>query len=144
MRARIGFVVLAAAVACVLLFAAAQAPAAHRHGSSHTAYRGKTSQRYGIQISVTPGRITLIRFKAKLLCRDGSYLFGDASDFEATRLKRGGRFADTQYGKTDVVSWRGRLSSRKVKGTLRVKDRLKSGVRCDSQPVRFTARRVGR
>ena len=142
MRRRLVALFLAALLACASV--APISEAAHRHGSRHIAYRGKTAQGNRIQISVSPGRITLIRFKAKLLCRDGSYLFGDASDFEATRLKRGGRFSDVQYGKTDVVSWRGRVSSKKVTGTLRVKDKLASGVRCDSRPVRFAAKRAGR
>lgn len=143
MRGRIGIVGLAALLACALSVPISQA--AKRHSASHVTYRGKSAQGRPIRVSTSPGRITLIHFKAKLLCRDGSLLFGDASEFEPTRLKRGGRFADVQYGKTDVVSWKGRASrGKKVVGTLEVKDRLQSGVRCDSGPVRFMAKRKGR
>ena len=141
MRARLLPNLLAAALLAAAIGAPA-ADAAHRHGG-RAVYRGKTSRGARIQASTAPGRITLIRFKVRMLCRDGSLLYGDASDFEATRLKRDGRFADTQYGKTDAVSWKGRVRGRKITGTLRVKDRLTNGVRCDSGPVRFAAKRVG-
>jgi hypothetical protein len=140
MRARLLFLALVALLACVL---AAPLSQAARKGQSHTAYRGKTAQKRPIQLSVSQGSLTLIRFKVKLLCRDGSLLFADASDFEPTPLSSSGRFSDTQRGRSDVVSWRGHLAKGKVKGTLRVKDRLASGVRCDSQAVRFEAARAG-
>ena len=128
----------------MLLFTAAHAHAAHRHNAGRVAYSGKTSQGPRIHIVGSGSEITLVHFRVTMLCRDGSYLYGNASDFEPTRLKRGGRFSDVQYGKTDVVSWKGRASAKKVVGALRVKDRLKGGVRCDSGSVRFTARRAGR
>lgn len=134
MRARLSLIALVALLACASL--ASLSEAAHRH----SVYRGKTAQKYRVYAVSSPGRITLLRFKAKMLCRDGSYLFGVASDFEATPMNRGGRFTDTQYGKTDAVSWKGRLAKGRLTGTLRVKDRLRSGVRCDSGPVRFVAR----
>lgn len=100
-------------------------------------YRGKTAQKLSIQLSASKGKITLIRFKVKMLCRDGSLLYGDLSDFEASPLKPNGRFSDTQYGPTDTVSWSGHLHAKKVSGTLEVKDRLEGGVRCDSGAVGF-------
>jgi hypothetical protein len=109
-----------------------------------SAYRGKTSQGKQIQIASSQSQIAPIRFKVKMLCRDGSLLFGDASDFEATVLSASGRFSDTQYGMTDTVAWSGRLKGRTISGTLRVKDRLQSGVRCDSGPVSFSAKQTGR
>jgi hypothetical protein len=111
--------------------------------SRHHVYRGKTAQKRKIQLASTLAKITPIRFKVKLLCRDGSLLYGDLSDFEASPLKRNGRFSDTQYGPTDSVSWHGRIKGPEVSGSLRVKDRLESGVRCDSGLVAFSARRVG-
>lgn len=123
---------------CALLFA----PAAL--GAMHAVYRGKTSQGKQIRIAASPNQIVPIRFKVKMLCRDGSFLFGDASDFEATSLSASGRFSDAQYGTTDRVDWAGRISGKKISGALRVKDRLQSGVGCDSGPVHFVAKRTGR
>lgn len=111
-------------------------------GARHV-YRGKTAQKLKLQLSVSSGEITLIRFKVTMLCRDGSLLHGDLSDFEGSALTHSGGFADTQYGPTDSVHWKGRLRGRKVSGSLRVTDRLSGGVRCDSGLVGFSARRVG-
>jgi hypothetical protein len=132
---------LALLCATALLCAALLPPPGGARNQGHTPYKGKTAQKRPIQISVSQGSLTLIRFKVKLLCRDGSLLFADASDFEATPLSASGRFSDTQRGKSDVVSWTGRLAKGKIKGNLRVKDRLASGVRCDSQAVGFEAKR---
>lgn len=137
MRAKLPSLVLACLVLCAVL-----SPCAFAAKSS--VYRGKTSQGKQIQIAASQSQITPIRFKVRMLCRDGSLLFGDASDFEPTPLGASGAFADTQYGTTDTVIWKGRLKGNRVKGTLRVKDRLKSGVRCDSGPVSFTAKQKGR
>lgn len=137
MRARLSL----ATFACLLTSALLLAPGAL--GAKSSAYRGKTSQGKQIQIAASPSQIAPIRFKVKMLCRDGSLLFGDASDFESTPLSASGRFSDTQYGTTDTVSWSGKLKAQKISGTLRVKDRLQSGVRCDSGAVSFTAKRAG-
>jgi hypothetical protein len=117
-------------------------PGASARSARHV-YRGKTSQKLAIQLSIAPAKIELIRFKATLLCRDGSLLHADLSDFEASPLKRGGRFSDTQSGPTDTVSWHGRMRAGKVTGSVRVTDRLEGGVRCDSGAVGFSARRAG-
>ena len=124
--------------ACLLLWALLFSTQAIAQKSR--AYRGKTSQGKAIQIASSPGMIAPIRFKVKMLCRDGSLLFGDASDFEATALSASGHFSDTQYGTTDTVNWTGKLLGAKISGTLRVIDRLQSGVRCDSGTVHFTAK----
>jgi hypothetical protein len=138
MKTKLTTALLIAMGAIALL--ATQAPA---QSARPALYRGKSNQGRPIQFSTSQNQITLIRFKVKMLCRDGSLLFGDASDFEASALRANGAFADVQYGNTDTVSFKGRLKGGKLKGTLRVKDRLKSGVRCDSQPVSFTAKRAG-
>jgi hypothetical protein len=129
-------VLCTAALLCGALVSASNATPRHQ---KHATYKGKTAQKRPIQLSVSEHQITLIRFKVKMLCRDGSLLFGDASDFEATPLTPSGRFSDTQRGKSDIVAWRGHLAKGRVIGSLRVKDRLASGVRCDSQAVRFEA-----
>jgi len=141
MKARIAAVLLAALLG-VSLFAAGATAARHRD-SAHALYRGKTSQKKSIRIAAVPGRLTLLGFGARLLCRDGSVLYANARGFEATRLSRGGRFSDVQYGKGDSVSWSGKARPAKIVGHLRIKARLKGGVRCDSQPVRFVVKRGG-
>jgi hypothetical protein len=138
MRRWLSSPILVCLLVCALL-CSAQAIA-----QKQAVYRGKTSQKRAIQIASSPGKIAPIRFKVKMLCRDGSLLFGDASDFEPTPLSASGRFSDTQYGTTDTVAWKGQVKGHTLSGTLRVKDRLKSGVRCDSGPVRFSAELKGR
>jgi hypothetical protein len=128
--------------AVVAFFCAALPPAPGQAAARRAIYHGETAQKRNLRLRITPGAITLIRFDVKMLCRDGSLLYGDASGFETTRLKRSGRFADVQYGSTDVVSWKGRVRGHRVTGTVRVEDRLKIGVRCDSGPVRFAAKRA--
>jgi len=131
-----------AAFLSVALSALVLLPAQSQAGSAKpNVYRGKTSQGKPIQFSASKTLITPIRFKVKMLCRDGSLLFGDVSDFEASALRANGSFSDTQRGNTDMVVFEGRVKGNQIKGTLRVKDRLPSGVRCDSQPISFTAKR---
>jgi hypothetical protein len=138
MRAR-----LSACLCLTALCLTALIPAQGAARGTHHVYRGKTAQKLRIQLSVSAGQITPIRFKVTMLCRDGSLLHGDLSDFEGSPLKRNGSFSDTQYGPTDAVHWQGRLRGHKVSGSLRVTDRLSGGVRCDSGAVGFSARRVG-
>jgi hypothetical protein len=138
MKARL-CIIAAVSVFSAMLLSSAQAPAQKR-----SVYRGKTAQKRPIQIAASPRQITPIRFKARMLCRDGSLLFGDLSDFEPTPLTSTGRFTDIQHGHTDTVIWRGRVTGQKLSGILRVKDRLPSGVRCDSGLVRFSAKQAGR
>ena len=138
MKAKLSTAFLISISAFALL--AAQSPA---QSQKPVPYRGKSDQSRPIQFSTSQNQITLIRFKVKMLCRDGSLLSGDASDFEASALRANGAFADVQHGNTDTVAFKGRVKGNQLKGTLRVKDRLKSGVRCDSGPVSFTAKRAG-
>ncbi len=130
-------------IACSALALIATQSQAARHQARPATYRGESSQGKAIQITASKSQLTLVRFKVRMLCRDGSLLFGDASDFQASPLKANGAFSDTQYGTTDTVAYKGRLKGERITGTLRVKDRLRSGVRCDSGPVSFTAQRVG-
>jgi len=129
-------------VSALLVFVAiaatpAQAAGTHRYG-------GKTAQKFRLQIVAEKGGISLVRFKIRLRCRDGSVLFDDLSDFEPATLRPGGRFSDLQVGPRDEVIWRGRLAGAKVSGSLRVRDKLKSGVPCDSGSVGFAARQARR
>jgi hypothetical protein len=136
-RERLLLASLLAALLCSLFLPLQGASATRR-----VVYRGKTEQKRKIQLASAPGQIVLVRFNAKLLCRDGSLLHADLSDFEASPLRRDGSFSDLQHGPTDTVSWHGRLRGGRVTGALRVRDRLESGVRCDSGRVGFRAGRV--
>jgi hypothetical protein len=105
-------------------------------------FTGRTAQQLSIRLGVDPEGITMIRFKARLTCRGGSFLTVDESGFQWTPVKRG-RFRDVQVGRTDEVFFRGRVGPRSVRGRLRVKDRLGNGVRCSSPWIGFRARPVG-
>jgi hypothetical protein len=135
-RLRHRAVALALAVLCVALSGVLAAAAG---GTSR--YTGKTSQGYPIHVTADRQHAELIRVKVKLRCRDGGLLFDDLSDFEPADLRPNGRFDDLQFGRTDEVHWQGRLNGPRVRGSIRVKDRLKNGVRCDSGNVRFAVRK---
>lgn len=125
-------------VALAILLMALASPAAATGGR----YAGKTAQGLPIRVRVDGGghRIFLVRVKVKLRCRDGGLLYDDLSDFEASSVRSGGRFADLQLGPSDEVRWKGKLKGDRVRGSLRVKDKVAGGVQCDSGTVRFTVR----
>lgn len=111
--------------------------------SASRAYRGSTAQKNTIRLSVTSKAVTLRRVTIRLRCLDGGVLYDDLEDFEPSPLRRRGRFSDVQFGAGDVVRWRGRVRRGSVRGKIRVKDRLESGVSCDSGFVGFAARPAG-
>jgi len=121
---------------------ASLALAAKPGGGHPVTYRGKTSQNKPIQIKGATGSLTLQQFQIRMLCHDGSLYFASVSGFEPTRVS-GGRFSDKQYGSTDVVKWEGKATPKKIAGRVQVEDRLPSGTRCGSGPVRFTAKARG-
>ena len=134
MRARRILACLAAALVAAVLCASLASAAGKGSGT----YRGKTAQGKPIKLTAGPASLTLGGFQIRLLCHDGSLLFASVSGFEATPVK-GGRFADTQYGKSDVVHWEGTVGPGKVKGRVEVEDKLASGMHCVSGPVKFVA-----
>lgn len=117
---------------------ASVAVAAKPGGGQGVTYRGKTSQNKPIQIKGGTGTISLLHFQVRMLCHDGSLYFANVSGFQPTPVAHG-RFSDTQYGSTDVVKWEGTTRPGKIAGRIQVEDRLPSGMRCGSGPVRFTA-----
>lgn len=143
MKARALIAVLAALLVCGLPVAGALAAGSHPQDGK-VVYRGKTSQGRPIAVAAAPGRVTLLRFAVRALCRDGSVLHATVDGFEPTTVGPRGRFADVQYGSSDAVSWKGKVASGQISGSLRVKARLRSGVGCDSRTVRFKARRASR
>jgi hypothetical protein len=102
-------------------------------------FEGETGQRMNVRLEVGADSVEMLRFRARLTCRDGSFLTVDESGFLPTPA-RFGHFRDIQIGRTDEVLFRGRVSRRGVRGRLRVRDRLASGVRCGSPWIGFTAR----
>ena len=138
MRARLSLIALVALLACASL--ASLSEAAHRHGSPHSLYRGKTAQKYRIYAVSSPGRITLLRFKAKMLCRDGSYLFGVASDFEATPMRKRRALHRHPVRQDRRRLLEGTPRQGQAHGHPAGQRPAPSGVRCDSGPVRFVAR----
>lgn len=130
--------ILAIAVAIALSATIAAAPV----GASER-YSGKTAQKFRITIGASRHQVQLVRLKIRLRCRDGSLLFDDLSDFEPARLRQGGRFSDLQVGPSDEVVFRGRLVGSKANGKLRVRDKLASGIPCDSGSVGFAVKMAG-
>lgn len=129
---------IACALVCsaVALDAVGIAPAA-AGGESRTLMRGTTGQKRPVKLAVRRDSIDLLRFVAKLRCRDGSVLIVHESGFEPTPL-HGKRFRDHQVGNTDDVRFRGRVQGNRIRGKIRVRDR--SGkVRCDSRWFGFRA-----
>jgi hypothetical protein len=136
-RGRLLLACLAAALLAAVLCASLASAAAKGKAST---YRGKTAQGKPIKLTGSATSLTLASFQIRMLCHDGSLYFASVSGFEPTPV-RGGRFADTQYGKSDTVTWDGKASAGKVSGRVEVEDRLPSGVHCVSGPVRFVATR---
>jgi hypothetical protein len=124
----------------ILLAASSPLVAAATNGT----YGGKTAQGFKITARVAGSRVYLIRVKVKLRCHDGGLLYDDLSDFEATPLSSSSTFTDAQFGPSDEVRWQGRLKAGKVRGSLRVNDKVSGGVRCDSGTVDFAIRRSSR
>jgi hypothetical protein len=129
--------VVAACLACSLITTEAAAPAV---AAPKRVFKGKTAQKRKVRLAVGRNSMKMLRFTIDLQCRNGTTLVVDESGFQPTPL-RGRRFRDVQFGRTDTVFFRGRVTARGVRGRLRVKDRLKSGVRCSSRWVAFRARR---
>ncbi len=111
--------------------------------AGRTAHRGKTAQGYPLTLRMQGEKsFKLLRFKADLNCRDGSELQLAESGFLPTRVRGNGSFRDTQYGKTDTVRFRGKVTNRAVKGKVRLEDRLgKKRIRCTSKWIGFTVKR---
>jgi hypothetical protein len=130
--------ILGCALACGLLATQATASAASAEARVLT---GKTGQNYRIVVKADRRGLKIQRFNAKLNCRDGTLLILQESGFLRTPARRGGRFKDVQFGKTDTVRFRGRLRARSVRGKLRVNDKLNNGVRCSSRWIPFRATR---
>lgn len=124
------------AVACCLVVGDAAAVA---DSASAKLFKGKTGQGYRIKVLAREQAFKIHVFDIDLRCRDGSELALIESGFLWTKTSRAGRFRDAQFGKTDSVYFRGRLTERRIRGRLRVTDELRDGTRCSSRWLAFRA-----
>jgi hypothetical protein len=128
--------IMGCAVACGLIASNAVAladPAGARM------FKGKTAQGYPIKVVVKEQTLRIHMFEVDLKCRDGSALLLEEGGFLWTKPKPNGSFRDSQFGKTDSVYFRGRVSERRIRGRLRVTDKEKRGPMCASRWVAFNA-----
>jgi hypothetical protein len=102
-------------------------------------FKGKTAQGHPMKIAVKERTLRIHVFDVELKCRDGSRLLLEEGGFLWTRVKPGGSFRDAQFGKTDKVYFRGRVSERRIRGRLRVTDKEKRGPMCASRWIAFNA-----
>jgi len=101
--------------------------------------KGRTAQGYPIKAVAKGQSFRLIRFEADLRCRDGSILTLIEGGFLWTGTKRDGSFRDAQFGKTDSVYFRGRMSEKGIRGRVRLTDKERGSPRCSSRWISFRA-----
>lgn len=102
-------------------------------------FKGRTAQGHLIKVVVKERAFRIHRFDVELKCRDGSRSLLEEGGFLWTKQKSNGGFRDSQFGDTDSVYFRGRLSERRIKGRLRVTDKEKRGPMCASRWIAFSA-----
>lgn len=102
-------------------------------------FKGKTSQGYRIKVAVKEQAFKIHVFEIDLRCRNGSELGLIEGGFLWTKTAKRGSFRDAQFGRTDSVYFRGRLNERRIRGKVRVTDRLRNGTRCASRWIGFKA-----
>lgn len=133
---------VACALVCGLIGVEVAGPAAAA-GGSRNFLKGRTAQKHPVKLARKGRKVKMIRFVAKLHCSDGTILTDYESGFLPTPV-RGGKLRDHQIGSTDDVFIRAKLKGRRVRGRLRVKDKLRHGkVRCDSHWLKFSAHPAG-
>ncbi|HWB69814.1 MAG TPA: hypothetical protein VG518_07540 [Solirubrobacterales bacterium] len=112
-------------------------------GAGRGALEGRTSQGYRVALRMQgAGSFKLLRFTASLKCRDGPLLRLEESGFLPTPLHRGGRFKDAQFGNTDAVRFKGRVTRGAVRGRIRLEDKLgKKKIHCSSRWIGFHVKR---
>jgi hypothetical protein len=125
----------------IMVCALAALSGAEAGAASKRVYKGKTVQKHRIRAAVSGNKLKVLHFKARLRCRDGSVLVVDESGFLPTPIRGNGKFHDVQVGSTDRVLLKGKIRGRVVRGKIRVIDKLRSGVKCNSSLVKFTAKR---
>ena len=102
-------------------------------------FEGKTGQNYRMKVLVRGQAFKIHVFDIDLRCRNGSELALIEGGFLWTKVGKRGGFRDAQFGRTDSVYFRGKLNQRRLRGKVRVTDRLRNGTRCASRWVNFNA-----
>jgi hypothetical protein len=128
--------IMGSAIACGLI---ASSSVALADPASARMFKGKTAQGYPIKVVVKKRAFKIHTFEVDLKCRNGSAVLLEEGGFLWTKPKSNGGFRDSQFGKTDSVYFRGRVSQRLIRGRLRVTDKEKRGPRCASRWVAFKA-----
>ena len=126
---------LAGALVCGLFATSAVASADSADARKFT---GRTAQRYRIVMDVKGRSVKFLRFDIKVSCRRAPNMILAESGFLRTPVRRGA-FRDVQFGRTDTVRFRGRVTRKAVSGRVRVIDKPRKGVRCQSRWVKFRA-----
>lgn len=124
------------AIACCLTAGSAAASA---DPAAASLFEGKTSQGYRIKVQVREQAFRVNLFDIDLRCRDGSELPLIMTGYLWKKVGGNGAFRDAQFGLTDATYFRGRLGERRIRGKLRVTDRLRDGTRCASRWIGFDA-----
>lgn len=128
--------IVCGALACGLLAAEATAGV---DSAAAKLLKGRTAQGYAIKLLAKGNSFKILRFEADLKCSDGSLLILEEGGFLWTRVGKKGNFKDAQFGRTDSVYFRGRLTERRIRGRVRLTDKL-GKVRCRSRWIPFKAR----
>ena len=129
-------------ISAVLVSAVLAAPLAAGAEAKRGVLKGRTAQGYKITLKMQGERaFKLLEFKADLDCRDGTELLLEEGGFLSTRLRRNGSFKDVQYGRTDTVWFRGKVTDSAVRGRVRLKDRYGKKNPCTSRWIRFKVKR---
>jgi hypothetical protein len=102
-------------------------------------FKGRTAQGYRIKVVAREQAFRIHVFDIDLRCRDGSELALIEGGFLWTKTGKGGGFKDSQFGRTDSVYFRGRLTEKRIRGRVRVTDKLGNGTRCSSRWIGFNA-----
>lgn len=128
--------IVSAAIAFGLI---ASEAAALADSASARMYKGKTAQGYRMKVVGKGQTFRIHTFEVDLKCRDGSALQLEEGGFLWTKVKPNGSFRDSQFGKTDSVYFRGRMTEKGIRGRLRVTDKEKRGPMCASRWIAFNA-----
>lgn len=113
--------------------------AALTDSASARMYKGRTAQGHRMKVVAKERTFRIHAFEVDLKCGDGSALLLEESGFLWTKAKPNGSFRDSQFGKTDSVYFRGRMTRQGIRGRLRVTDKEKRGPKCASHWIPFSA-----
>jgi hypothetical protein len=128
--------IVGCALACGLI---ASGSVALADSASARMFKGKTAQGYPIKVVVKERVFKIQTFEVDLRCRGGGELLLEEGGFLWTKTKANGSFRDSQFGKTDSVYFRGRVTEQGIRGRLRVTDKEKRKPMCASRWVAFNA-----